>query len=318
MERGQGRPMTCPICASVDVVPGGDLIDVSDTSGVKRSISTARCRRCTHGFVTSALGMSWRDSYPAGYYTRSQPSVGRIRSLAQRLPIESAIDFVAPTAPPELKVLDVGCGNGSAIVELVHRGHVCVGFEIDPDAAAVARIRGAMVVVASSLEEANFHHGSFDLVLANHVIEHVRDPVATMRLMGLLSRPNGHVAVSVPNAGSIVAKVFGPAWIGHEVPRHMQLFTAESLLYAFGAAELTVVGNRFQPFLWPGPYFCNIRDLWRARRQIRGWLFRCVMALILFPVATVASFSLRQRSRIRMALSANMTFIGTRITTAGT
>jgi SAM-dependent methyltransferase len=102
------------------------------------------------------------------------------------------------------------------------------GVEVDEAAARKAR-RFSPRVHAGDLVEAPFAPGEFDCVSAFHVLEHVPDPVtAVARMLGWLA-PGGLLIVEVPNAGGLGARLFGRAWSGLELPRHLSHFTPETL-----------------------------------------------------------------------------------------
>jgi 2-polyprenyl-3-methyl-5-hydroxy-6-metoxy-1,4-benzoquinol methylase len=79
------------------------------------------------------------------------------------------------------RVLDVGCGNGGFLAWARELGWQCYGIEIDAAAAAVVRDLG-IAVLGSELRELGAEHlASFDAVTLSHVIEHVYNPMETLR-----------------------------------------------------------------------------------------------------------------------------------------
>lgn len=117
--------------------------------------------------------------------------------------------FAAPLAPvfadfAEIKqgqrVLDVGCGTGALLGELVGRlgGASVVG--VDPSEAfaeaACARHPSARVETGAA-EELHFADGSFDATLAQLVVHFMRDPRAGVREMARVTRAGGMVAACV-------------------------------------------------------------------------------------------------------------------------
>ncbi len=55
----------------------------------------------------------------------------------------------------------------------------------------------------------------------SHVIEHIDDPVGTLRRVQELLAPGGSVLIRYPNPQSLGAKVFKSFWYPWEVPRHL-------------------------------------------------------------------------------------------------
>jgi SAM-dependent methyltransferase len=126
------------------------------------------------------------------------------------------------------RYLDVGCGSGGALGVAQALGWQVAGVEVDAAAAAKAR-RFSPRVHVGDLLGAPFAPGEFDCVTAFHVLEHVPDPVAAVRRMLEWLAPGGLLVVEVPNAGGLGARLFGRAWSGLELPRHLSHFTPESL-----------------------------------------------------------------------------------------
>jgi SAM-dependent methyltransferase len=112
------------------------------------------------------------------------------------------------------RVLDVGCGPGSLIGELVAR----VGAEnlaaIDPSPpfveAARARYPGVDVRLGSA-ELLPFHARTFDAALAQLVVHFMRDPVAGIREMARVAKHGGVVAACVWDFGGDRGPL-GPFW----------------------------------------------------------------------------------------------------------
>ena len=107
-----------------------------------------------------------------------------------------------PHLKPNMKILDVGCGPGSITVSLathVPSGSV-TGVEYVPDPLDVARAHATTTGVTNvTFQEGDIHalpfeDGSFDVVHAHQVLQHVRDPVHALREMRRVVREGGIVA----------------------------------------------------------------------------------------------------------------------------
>jgi methionine biosynthesis protein MetW len=100
------------------------------------------------------------------------------------------------------RVLDLGCASGALGAGLKARGDVfVVGVERDPEYAADAGERLDEVVVADVEELAGraSELGTFDVVVAADVLEHLVDPWSALRAYAALVEPGGSVVVSLPN-----------------------------------------------------------------------------------------------------------------------
>jgi len=126
------------------------------------------------------------------------------------------------------RLLDVGCGDGAFLEVAQDCGYDVTGLEPDPVAVEGARSRG-LAVHLGTLPCSALAADSFDHITLNHVLEHVHDPVATVREALRLLKPGGRLWVALPNLDAQGLARFGPHWIGLEAPRHLTLFTGPSL-----------------------------------------------------------------------------------------
>jgi SAM-dependent methyltransferase len=107
------------------------------------------------------------------------------------------------------RLLDVGCWDGSATVEYAR----CIeaeayGIEIFEEPARKARDRG-VEVARLNLERESFpwEADTFDVVIANQVLEHLKNVWLPMSEIYRVLRPGGHALLSVPNLASLHNRV---------------------------------------------------------------------------------------------------------------
>ena len=89
----------------------------------------------------------------------------------------------------DVRVLDLGCATGK-LAELLHaQGCTVVGVERDPEAATLAETFCERVVVADLEDDLSFlaDLGTFDVVVAADVLEHVTDPAGVLKTWALSS-----------------------------------------------------------------------------------------------------------------------------------
>ena len=167
------------------------------------------------------------------------------------------------------RMLDVGCGDGSVLKLAQELGWSAEGVDFDAQAVDAARRKGLSVRLGG-LAEQRYPDESFDLVLMSHVIEHVHDPLATLREIHRVLRAGGTLAVTTPNAGSWGHRHFGLNWRGLEPPRHLQIFTGNSLAALAGRAGF-VQSNVSSTLRITGYVFTQSRLI---RRSGRGYMMR--------------------------------------------
>ena len=126
----------------------------------------------------------------------------RRRDLLHRLTDPERFDL-RPTGPGD--VLDVGCG--------ANKWPGAVGLDISSDTDAD---------VVHDLNEVPypFEDDSFDQVLMQDVLEHVRDPIRVMDELHRLCRPGGRIQLRTPHFSSMLA---------YSDPTHTHYFSAEAI-----------------------------------------------------------------------------------------
>jgi len=204
------------------------------------------CRQC--GAAT--LSPFPRDSdlpafYPPVYsFTPELGRDGTLRRLLVWLELKLYFErqYVAQTrrvlraigwdGSPGKRLLDVGCGRGLRLLEFRRRGFEVHGMDFQPEVVDYVRRHVGIPSVCTNVEglTAHFPLGSFDLITAFFVIEHVTSVEALLRACFSLLAPGGWFVGAVPLLDSVQAPLFGARWINvTEAPRHVSLPTRHSM-----------------------------------------------------------------------------------------
>jgi SAM-dependent methyltransferase len=157
-------------------------------------------------------------------------------------------------AQPVDRLLDVGCDDGAwtdvvrRTLELPPDGVAAV--EVVADRARLARSRGFDVRVADLEERWPFEAASFDVVHANHVIEHVKRldhfVAETIRVL----RPGGRAIVCTENLASwrnvasltLGYQPFSPADVSPRARQHVHVLSLSALRDIFLAHGFSIAG----------------------------------------------------------------------------
>lgn len=157
-----------------------------------------------------------------GYGEKSDWPVWLVRLLGSiSLWRDEAGYQVAWQARGKKRLLDIGSGGGGFLRRMRDYGWEVVAVEPDPVAAERARKLHGLEVHATTLEQADLPPQSFDLITFYHVLEHLPDPIATLRRARELLRLGGRLVALTPNQGSLGYRRFGPAWVSLDPPRHL-------------------------------------------------------------------------------------------------
>jgi SAM-dependent methyltransferase len=144
-------------------------------------------------------------------------------------------------------VVDVGSAAGFFLDEARKRGWAAEGVELAPEMAEYARDRFGLVVHAVPFADVDLNRSGFGAVTMWDYLEHSIDPAADLRKAAALLQPNGLLAVSTGDAGSLAARVFGSRWHLLTPNHHNFFFTRASLEEAFRRAGFQIV---FVKYAW--------------------------------------------------------------------
>lgn len=95
--------------------------------------------------------------------------------------------------------LDLGSGSGEFMFLLKSFGIKCLGIEPDEDYSAYCRERLGLDVRTQTLEETDFPDGSFDFIRLSHVLEHMPDPVRSLKTLRRWLSDDGFLYLETPN-----------------------------------------------------------------------------------------------------------------------
>jgi SAM-dependent methyltransferase len=165
-----------------------------------------------------------RRYYPDHYwFAPDESTAGRMEEAWRRLVLRDHVQFVTQAlgAPGQGMILDVGCGGGLFLGMMRERGFRVVGLDFSREAAAMAWRRQQVPALVAEFAGSPLRPGSFAAITMFHVMEHLYDPRAYVKVARELLAPGGCLIVQVPNAASWQCRLLGGAWNGMDVPRHL-------------------------------------------------------------------------------------------------
>jgi SAM-dependent methyltransferase len=168
-----------------------------------------------------------------------------------------------------IRLLDVGCGEGSFIRLAARLGVIVEGIE--PSKLGVAAAwRAGLQVFNGTAEQYVEKHGDerFDVITANHVLEHVHDPVRTLAAMKSLLADDGSIVITVPNAECYVSRSLRGNWHSADLPRHGVQFGKTSIREAGRRAGLRLADLKTYSF--PKAVASSLRAWLRWRWLVPG------------------------------------------------
>ena len=97
------------------------------------------------------------------------------------------------------RILDIGAAQGAFLKRAQEQGWEIDGLELSPEGVNKAQSHFGIKLRPCTLHEAAFPAQSFDAVHISHVMEHLPDPVGVLNEISRILRPDGLLAVEVPN-----------------------------------------------------------------------------------------------------------------------
>lgn len=234
--------MRCSQCGLVWLNPRPVIEEVGKlyTTYYTHAIENARPRlawlrkKLKHLMLCNAFGY---DGLSTGW---SAKWLGRIVVLLPLLKEMVRIRIMCLDGKQKGRLLDVGCGNGQFLAQMRDLGWEILGVEPDREAARIAKEQLGNHVITGTLEEASLPEKSFDAITLYHVMEHVHDPVALLRECNRVLKPGGKLVVVTPNIGSFGHKVFRRYWVALDTPRHLHLFSLQTLKICAQEGDLCI------------------------------------------------------------------------------
>lgn len=120
------------------------------------------------------------------------------------------VELVIRNAPPQSKILDLGCGNGISARLLNQADFDVVGTDISPLFLAEAREweNPRLRYRVCDVLELPFENESFDVICSNELIEHLPDVETALTEMIRVVRKGGRIVLSGPNLCSPLIPLF--------------------------------------------------------------------------------------------------------------
>jgi O-antigen biosynthesis protein len=147
------------------------------------------------------------------------------------------------------RVLDVGCASGDVARVLAEHGCEVTGIEVDPEAARQAQKHCERIITGDVefLElAAELGEETFDVLLFGDVLEHLKNPLRTLKNLRPFLRPEGYTVASIPNVAhgsvrlALMQGKFPYSQLGLLDTTHLRFFTRESVERLFGDAGFLI------------------------------------------------------------------------------
>ncbi|HKA07960.1 MAG TPA: class I SAM-dependent methyltransferase [Gemmataceae bacterium] len=219
------------------------------------------CQNCGSGVLSPFPRIEEIPSFYPPVYTfglKQDKSDGRLQQLVAQVEFqafyrpqyESQAKRILRTThvPRHGRLLDVGCGRGLRLLSFRRLGLDVHGMDLIPE--PVEYVKKELNVPAVCTDMAGlpkaFEPGSFDLITAFQVIEHVPDADEMIASCHTLLKPGGWVVITTPMVNSLQSQMFGARWAAvTEAPRHLSLPTKKGVQIALERRGFTGVVSSY-------------------------------------------------------------------------
>lgn len=189
--------------------------------------------------------------------------------------------LTTPTKPLETSVknvLDFGCGGGSYLLwtQANHPNWKLYGFDVATNAELSQLGKGIVIIRGDIvLLEKHIPKESLDTINLANVMEHLNNPLVTLRTLSTYLKKGGEVIIEVPNIDSIKFKIFGKYLSNLDIPRHLYHFNKETMSKVCEKSGFTVKSVRLD-----GSGKSTVRSLYNMfglrRKKIGPAMYRFV------------------------------------------
>jgi predicted SAM-dependent methyltransferase len=153
-------------------------------------------------------------------------------SIEQSISLVSKLLSYVPKNPVTLAggsvFLEIGCAWGATMMAARKLGCQTIGFEIGSDNVTFAR-RNGLVVYDQPFLKTKIQNASVDCVYMNHVLEHLYQPVNTLKYVNRILKPGGVCYINVPNFDCYWHEIAGRSWPWLNEEAHLYHYTAHTL-----------------------------------------------------------------------------------------
>lgn len=205
-------PLVCHICSSQQLVSFSQFTEfyrvTSDSKPFNKGGALSICQKC--GIIQKPINMKWHNEINTIYenytlYFHSDTNDQLIfdqNSGGRKHRAEILLDYLlenCPDIPETGRLLDVGCGRGAFLKAFnnIYPDWSLFGCDIgERNRLEVESIPGVEAYYTQCIKDIK---GEFDLVSLNHVLEHIPNPISTLKDMHKKLKPTGFLIIQVPD-----------------------------------------------------------------------------------------------------------------------
>jgi len=209
--------MNCPLCGSSDC---------KSRIKLDNEFELHCCRECKYQFVlprpsVEELKAVYEPPPPGTFGEHSPADLKELGLLYHELITRASV--------VGKNVLEVGCNTGFILSGLKQLGYRVTGTDLSTTAVEYAREYYGLDSIYLSDFPPEHEAGSFDVLIASHIIEHVLDPKAFINECTRFLKPGGICIIRTPNVDSLGIRMFQAHYPVYCPPIHLNYFSTQTL-----------------------------------------------------------------------------------------
>lgn len=221
---------SCLICNSKDIVPKYQNVDDYEYN-TYHPVNYFICNQC--GLISQLPVPKDKDIasfYPSEYRNHFMQKNGLIYAKLKKFQLwwfAKKLEFIilGKNHNKSASILEIGCGSGELLKTLKDRGFKNLfGSDILEPAKHLLLEQGIKFQKGDIVKSFPFPR-QFEVIILNHVFEHLSDPVKVLKYCKKHLKHKGKVIIVMPNSDSWAMKIFGKKWDGLNAPRHFFIFS---------------------------------------------------------------------------------------------
>jgi len=296
--------ISCDLCGSKKFNP---LFRAEDQMyGIKQGYFLVQCSKCGLILVNpQPTGKELSKHYPAeNYYSLEKNSdKSYLKELLQNtyysrgknmkklllLPLKPFINSIKIVHGG--KFLDVGCGSGNLLRLVSKLGMQSYGVEPGGFNREIS-LENNIKIFNGELIKAKYPSNYFEVIILNHVLEHVSNPTETLKELRRIIKADGVLIIGTPTSNSFAYRIFGKNWLALDTPRHLHIFS-DKLLGQYAKKTGFIVQRikyNSSPLQFAGSLFYVLNSFKKRKITLDSFLRRKYLVMVLYLLFTIPAY----------------------------
>ena len=221
-----------PTCVKCNLCGADD----SQLLFIEKGWHIVQCRRCGLVYANPRSSSDeLREFYREGYSRVGPNYLAKRESKLRRARRE--LRKIA-RYKKEGELLDIGCGAGFFLKEAQKKGWDVFGVDLSQSMIEYAKKEFKLNLFAGTLSQAHFPANYFDIITMYDLLEHLENPLGTLKEIAKILKRDGLLLIVTPDFGERAITQKTPPEDFRTPPEHLYYFTRQSLQNMLNKAGL--------------------------------------------------------------------------------